>query len=179
MAVCLHFVVGCLAMFPLLSPLRHVPLIGSLVTLYEWNSFRQTWLMFAPPPRSVISLGYSLRFEDGWTELGLMDDKLYQQAKGRLVVARGASRVATHLRPPLVRRDADLDKDGLNRDYLQKLGSYYCQGDGQVPGLLAIRFYIVVKGVRPFHRDLENGKPAPLASDYDSVDPLYERACGD
>ena len=178
-AVCLHFAVGCLAMMPLTSPIRQVPVLGSLVALYEWNSFRQTWRMFAPPPRSIISLGYALQFDDGWTELGLLDETLYQQAKGHLLIARGAARVATHLRPPIIRRDSDLDQDGINRDYLQKLAGFYCHGDGAIPELRAIRFYIVVKGVRPFHPVLDNGQPAPAAEDFDSVDPLYERSCSD
>jgi hypothetical protein len=48
-----------------------------------------------------------------------------------------------------------------------------------MPGLEAIRFYSVVKGIPPFFETDGQGHPLPKAEEYDKVEALYERRCDD
>lgn len=176
--VFLHFAIGLLCFMQPPSALLEIPGVPPLIELYGRWDFPQTWRMFAPPSQTVDEIGYALEFKGGWTDLLLLSEFLKEQAAGRVVLPRGYIRVADHLRHPVLRRKR-LEDEPFYFHYFQQLSAFFCFGDGALPGLEAIRFYSVSKGLPPFFSDDGRGNPLPAAGDYDKVMPLYERACSD
>jgi len=177
-SVFLHFSIGLLCFVQQPSALLEIPYLTSFVQLYKRYDFPQTWRMFAPPSQTIDEIGYALKFQDGWTDLLFLNRFLKEQAAGRVFMPRGYIRVADHLRHPIFRQKR-LEDEPFYFHYFQQMSAFFCFGDDAIPGIEAIRFYSVSKGVPPFFKDDGNGRPLPEAANYDKVVPLYERECSD
>ena len=174
--VALHFVIGTLCFAKAPSALLEVPGVATMVDVYERFDFAQTWRMFAPPSQTIDELGYALELPGGWTPLKRFDVLLRRHVQKRFTLPRGYIRVADHLRHPFLTKSALKDQPFFFH-YFQQLGTFFCFGDGAVPGLRRIRFYSIVQGVPPFFSRDGAGHSMPLARDYDKTQALYERDC--
>jgi hypothetical protein len=72
--------------------------------------------------------------------------------------------------------------DGLSQTsfrafYYQQISYYFCSGDGKIPGIIGIRFYLVGSGIPHFFDTDKYGQPLPPISEYNSRLPLYEQKC--
>lgn len=173
--VVLHFALGLLCFLPEPCVLWEVPGLQRMTYAYDVAEFAQTWRMFAPPSQSHYEIGYSLKFKDGWTKLLSLDAILEEQGRGRRILPRGYIRLANHLRHPLLKQEP-LQQQPYFFHYFQQLSAFFLFGDGAVPGVQAVRFYSVVKGIDPFFEKDSEGKPLPKAADYNRIVPLYERS---
>lgn len=173
-----HFAFGLLCFLPHPCVLWEVPGVEKITQAYDVADLAQTWRMFAPPSQSHYEIGYSLKFKEGWTKMLFLESILEEEGAGRVILPRGYLRLSTHLRHPSLKQQP-LDQQPFFFHYFQQLSAYFLFGDGRIPGVEAIRFYSVVKGIEPFFEKNADGKPSPKASDYDRVEPLYERAIED
>jgi hypothetical protein len=168
------------------SPLNHV---GANAPLRTWSPFRQIhefndalrlkqyWKMFSPPGKAAGTLAGTFRFDQGWTELVVLGEVFHRRDPGQIIATRGHSRVHNHLRS-----HAAVDRGGgglpLSRQlFFDNLGLFYCRGIGRIPDLRAVRFYVIRRGIPPFHARDTNGHPAPPAEALDEQIPLYELQC--
>ena len=176
--VALHFAIGlaCFARTP--SALRELPGLSRLTDFYIRYDFTQTWRMFAPPSQTIDEIGYSLRFAGGWSPLLRADDFIREYCASSAILPRGCLRLSDQFRHPML-KNKRLEKDVFYRHYFQQLSAYFCFGDGAIPGLEAIRFYSIARGVDPFFDKDEQGRALPRAEAFDHVIALYQRACED
>lgn len=174
-AVVVHFTLGLLCFLPEPCALWEVPGLQRMTYAYDVAEFAQTWRMFAPPSQCHYEIGYSLKFKDGWTKLLPLDAILEEQGRGRRILPRGYIRLANHLRHPLLKQQS-LREQPYFFHYFQQLSAFFLFGDGAIPGVQAVRFYSVVKGIDPFFEKDSEGKPSPKAEDYNRIEPLYERS---
>lgn len=174
----LHFAFGLLCFVEKPCFLAEIPGVEEVTYIYDQAGFPQTWRMFSPPSQCIYEIGYSLKFEGGWTPLYSFDDLLRNQTKGHRMLPQGYIRLANHFRHPTFKRK-HLEEEPFLYFYFQQLAAFFLYGDGRIEGVLAIRFYSVVKGVPPFFEKDEEGNALPVAADYDKVEPLYERSIDD
>ena len=176
--VTLHFIVGICTFLPTQAAPRRWPLFGALINLYQAADFTQTWKMFAPPAQDVQEIGVSFQMIGGWSHMQSLDDQLRDSVRGRWLgqVPRGMIRLANHLRPPQLVR-ASLEEDPVSKFYFQQLSTYFCSGQGRIPGLRKLRFYLIVHGIEPFYPEDDDGKAVPHAVARDRTQALYERDC--
>jgi hypothetical protein len=176
--VALHFLLGLLCFVEPPAAVLEVPGVPQALDFYRLRDFSQTWRMFAPPSQTIDEMGYSLQFSGGWTPLLPANKFLEEQGTGRLFLPRGYLRLANHLRHPIF-REKRLKDEPFYLLYFQEMSAFLCFGDGAIPGLEAIRFYSVVKGIPPFFATDGRGHALPTAEEYDKVEALYERRCDD
>jgi len=178
-AVILHFLVGIMAAFPpnyyISQYLTYTPFYP-FIKLYSFLDILQHWTMFCPPPREAVHVKYSAHTAAGWSpfiepfvELGEKFEKSF------LVVPQGLTRILVFLRSTDL--DLNLEKVRLRKFYFYQMSNYYCFGDGKIPGLLGIRFFLDIKPVPYFYPNDEYGNPLPLASTKDNQVWIYERDC--
>ena len=173
-AVLLHFVVGVLCFAAPPSALLEVAAVDAAVRTYDRLGLAQTWRMFAPPARAVYTIGYALRFDDGWSDLLALDDIAADRARGRFILPRGQVRLGNQLRHPNLIKPS-LDDEPYYRHLFQQFAAFYCRGAGAVPGLRAIRFYSRITPIEPFFPD----DPAAPAVRDPVIRPIYHRECDD
>jgi hypothetical protein len=178
LAVFLHFTFGLSCFLEPPSIFLRIPGLPQILDWYERHDFSQTWRMFAPPSQTIDEIGYSLEFENGWTQILYLNEYLKEEGAGRFILPRGYLRLANHLRHPVFKKSR-LEEEPFYFYYFQQLGAFFCFGDGAIPGLKAIRFYSVTSGVPPFFEKDSHGHPLPKAEDYNKVEALYERRCND
>lgn len=176
--VALHFLVGLLCFVEPPAAVLEVPGLPVALEFYRLRDFSQTWRMFAPPSQTIDDMGYSMEFASGWTPLLPADKFLKEQGEGRFFLPRGYLRLANHLRHPIFQKEK-LRDEPFYFLYFQEMSSFFCFGDGAIPGLKAIRFYSVVKGIPPFFETDSQGHSLPKAEEYDKTEALYERQCED
>jgi len=177
-AVFLHFALGLLCFVEPPSVVLNVPGLPRILDWYQRHDFTQTWRMFAPPSQTIDEIGYSLEYENGWTQLLYLNEYLKQEGAGRFILPRGYLRLANHIRHPIFKKQR-LEEEPFYFHYFQQLSAFYCFGDGALPGLQSIRFYSVTKGIPPFVEKDRYGHQLPKAEDYDRVEAVYERRCKD
>jgi hypothetical protein len=176
--VALHFLIGLLCFIEPPAALLEIPGMPQTLELYRLADFPQTWRMFAPPSQTIDEMGYAMELPGGWTPLLPADKFLEEQARGHFFLPRGYLRLANHLRHPIF-KEKRLKDEPFYFLYFQEMSAFYCFGDGAIPGLKAIRFYSIVKGIPPFFATDGKGHALPKAEEYDKIEALYERRCND
>lgn len=173
-----HFALGLLACLPRNSLAWSLPVFRELGTFYSSNRLDQSWKMFSPPPRVKESVEYSLHLPGGWTGLIPLNAFAADQVKRRLVQPRGMFRVMAFSRAISSDRiPGGVTETSARALYYQQLSDYFCRGDGHVPGLVGIRFYMVGSRVPHFSDTDKYGRPLRAISEDDFQYPLYEQDC--
>jgi hypothetical protein len=173
-----HFALGLLSILPQRSKIWGLPAFRAVGIFYRNNRLDQSWTMFSPPPTMSESLQYSVKLPGGWTPLIPLSSFALDEVKHRLVEPRGMFRLVSFLRVTA----ADKIPGGLSETssralYYQQLSYYFCRGDGNIPDIVAIRFYLVGRGVPDFFDTDKYGQPLPDSSEFDYQIPLYEQIC--
>lgn len=174
----LHFLLGLVSVLPRQSKVWNLPALEHVGRFYETHRLGQRWNMFSPPPQHKRSIHFALQFPEGWTDLVELDGFASRQIKGVLIQPRGMFRLKAFLRAS--NRDsipAGLSERSGRAFYYQQLTEYFCRGDGRIPGLIGIRFYLVGRTPPHFFGQGPYGQPLPPASDLDFQEPLYEQEC--
>lgn len=176
--VALHFLIGLLCFVESPAAVLELPGLPAVLEFYRLRDFPQTWRMFAPPSQTIDDMAYSMELAEGWTPLLPADRFLQEQGEGRFFLPRGYLRLANHLRHPIFLEKKLVDEP-FYLLYFQEMSAFFCFGDGVIPGLKAVRFYSVVKGIPPFFPTDGKGNALPKAEEYDMIEALYERRCED
>jgi hypothetical protein len=173
-----HFALGLFACLPRNSKIWSLPVLRELGNFYRDNRLDQSWSMFAPPPRTKDLVQYSLHLTDGWTSLIPLNSFAADQVRRRFIQPRGMFRVMAFSRSiSSDKAPGGMTETSARALYYQQLSDYFCRGDGLVPGLVSIRFYIVGSKI-PYYLDTDRyGQPLPPISDYNYQLPIYEQEC--
>lgn len=173
-----HFALGLLCTLPSRSKFWRLPVFREAGIFYRSNRFDQSWTMFSPPPRMRESVQYSVRLPGGWTPLVSLSSFALDQVKHRLVQPRGAFRLVSFFRATAAdETPGGLSETSFRAFYYQQLSDYFCRGDGKIPEIIGVRFYLVGSGIPDFFDTDNYGQPLPGVSEFDFQLPLYERKC--
>lgn len=149
----------------------------AIITTGEYFGLNQEWSMFAPPPdyNAYITINYQL--ENGkWSRHEMPFAGKYFIPNYGFFLPAGVERIATHIR--YAPDDLILsDKKKHRMVFFSKFADYYCYGDGKVPNISEIRFYLNFN-VMPYMYDKGiDGKRLPPVESYMQRKFIYLKKC--